>query len=123
MGGTHKKKLRAEKAKVKLKGAKLPKGLNITKTGFKVRKITIREQLKESQQHNRQQQQQHNRQQQHQHNRQQQPPATTPAQPPATPPEHPTTTAPDPINGTNAINHTNHLHFSVMVIGSRLRPP
>ncbi|XP_065362774.1 testis-expressed protein 10 [Calliphora vicina] len=49
MGGTHKKKLRAEKAKVKLKGAKLPKGLNITKTEFKVRKITIREQLKENQ--------------------------------------------------------------------------
>ncbi|XP_013103081.1 testis-expressed protein 10 [Stomoxys calcitrans] len=49
MGGTHKKKLRAEKAKVKLKGAKLPKGLNVTKTEFKVRKITIREQLKESQ--------------------------------------------------------------------------
>ncbi|XP_037813672.1 testis-expressed protein 10 [Lucilia sericata] len=49
MGGSHKKKLRAEKAKVKLKGAKLPKGLNVTKTEFKVRKITIREQLKESQ--------------------------------------------------------------------------
>ncbi|XP_005185590.2 testis-expressed protein 10 [Musca domestica] len=49
MGGTHKKKLRAEKAKVKLKGAKLPKGLNVTKTEFKVRKITIREQLKEAQ--------------------------------------------------------------------------
>lgn len=49
MGGSHKKKLRAEKAKVKLKGAKLPKGLNVTKTEFKVRKITIREQLKETQ--------------------------------------------------------------------------
>ncbi|XP_017056287.1 testis-expressed protein 10 homolog [Drosophila ficusphila] len=49
MGGHHKKNLRAEKAKVKLKGAKLPKGLNVTKTDFKVRKIEIREQLKESQ--------------------------------------------------------------------------
>lgn len=49
MGGTHKKKLRAEKAKVKLKGAKLPKGLNVTKTEFKVRKITIRGQLSETQ--------------------------------------------------------------------------
>ncbi|XP_016949270.1 testis-expressed protein 10 homolog [Drosophila biarmipes] len=48
MGGHHKKNLRAEKAKVKLKGAKLPKGLNVTKTDFKVRKIEIREQLKES---------------------------------------------------------------------------
>lgn len=46
MGGHHKKKLRAEKAKVKLKGAKLPKGLNVTKTEFKVRKITLRDQLK-----------------------------------------------------------------------------
>lgn len=49
MGGTHKKKIRAEKAKVKLKGAKLPKGLNVTKTEFKVRKIVIREQLKDAQ--------------------------------------------------------------------------
>lgn len=48
MGGHHKKNLRAEKAKVKLKGAKLPKGLNVTKTDFKVRKIQIQEQLKES---------------------------------------------------------------------------
>ncbi|XP_001354759.2 testis-expressed protein 10 homolog [Drosophila pseudoobscura] len=48
MGGHHKKNLRAEKAKVKLKGAKLPKGLNVTKTDFKVRKIEIREQLKET---------------------------------------------------------------------------
>ncbi|XP_053950196.1 testis-expressed protein 10 [Anastrepha ludens] len=46
---SHKKKLRSEKAKVKLKATKLPKGLNVTKTEFKVRKITIREQLKESQ--------------------------------------------------------------------------
>lgn len=49
MGGNHKKNIRAEKAKVKLKGAKLPKGLNITKTDFKVKKIVIREQLAESQ--------------------------------------------------------------------------
>lgn len=49
MGGHHKKDLRAEKAKVKLKGAKLPKGLNVTKTEFKVRKITIRGQLKDAQ--------------------------------------------------------------------------
>lgn len=48
MGGHHKKNLRAEKAKVKLKGAKLPKGLNVTKTDFKVRKIEIREQLRDS---------------------------------------------------------------------------
>ncbi|KAH8287554.1 hypothetical protein KR054_009971 [Drosophila jambulina] len=48
MGGHHKKNLRAEKAKVKLKGAKLAKGLNVTKTDFKVRKIQIQEQLKES---------------------------------------------------------------------------
>ncbi|XP_050328480.1 testis-expressed protein 10 [Bactrocera neohumeralis] len=46
---SHKKKLRSEKAKVKLKATKLPKGLNVTKTEFKVRKITIREQLKQSQ--------------------------------------------------------------------------
>uniref|UniRef100_A0A0A1WDU1 Testis-expressed sequence 10 protein homolog n=1 Tax=Zeugodacus cucurbitae TaxID=28588 RepID=A0A0A1WDU1_ZEUCU len=46
---SHKKKLRSEKAKVKLKATKLPKGLNVTKTEFKVRKITIREQLTESQ--------------------------------------------------------------------------
>ncbi|XP_059621917.1 testis-expressed protein 10 homolog [Phlebotomus argentipes] len=46
--GKHKKALRSEKAKVKLKGAKLPKGLNITKTDFKVKKILIREQLKDT---------------------------------------------------------------------------
>ncbi|XP_055688431.1 testis-expressed protein 10 homolog [Lutzomyia longipalpis] len=46
--GKHKKVLRSEKAKVKLKGAKLPKGQNITKTDFKVKKILIREQLKEA---------------------------------------------------------------------------
>uniref|UniRef100_A0A1A9WZE0 Ipi1_N domain-containing protein n=1 Tax=Glossina brevipalpis TaxID=37001 RepID=A0A1A9WZE0_9MUSC len=47
MGGSYKKKKRAEKAKVKLKGVKLPKGLNVTKTEFKIRKIIIREQLKD----------------------------------------------------------------------------
>uniref|UniRef100_A0A1B0FCU1 Pre-rRNA-processing protein Ipi1 N-terminal domain-containing protein n=1 Tax=Glossina morsitans morsitans TaxID=37546 RepID=A0A1B0FCU1_GLOMM len=47
MGGSYKKKQRAEKAKVKLKGAKLPKGLNVTKTEFKIRKIIIKEQLKD----------------------------------------------------------------------------
>ncbi|KAL5283037.1 TEX10 family protein [Megaselia abdita] len=45
MGGKHKKSLRAEKAKVKLKGIKLPKGLNVTKTEFKVKKIVFKEQL------------------------------------------------------------------------------
>lgn len=45
MGGKHKKTLRSEKAKVKLKAVKLPKGLNVTKTEFKVRKIVFREQL------------------------------------------------------------------------------
>lgn len=44
----HKKFLKTEKTKTKLKGAKLPKGLNVTKTEFKVRKIVIRDQLKES---------------------------------------------------------------------------
>lgn len=43
----HKKFLKSEKAKTKLKGAKLPKGLNVTKTEFKVRKIVIRDQIKE----------------------------------------------------------------------------
>lgn len=43
----HRKFLKAEKAKTKLKGAKLPKGLNVTKTEFKVRKIVIPEQLKD----------------------------------------------------------------------------
>lgn len=45
----HSKKVKAEKAKVKLKGAVLQKGLNVTKTDFKVRKIIIREQLKDTQ--------------------------------------------------------------------------
>lgn len=44
----HKKFLKSEKAKIKLKGAKLPKGLNVTKTDFKVKKIVIREQIKDS---------------------------------------------------------------------------
>lgn len=43
----HKQFLKSEKAKTKLKGAKLPKGLNVTKTEFKVRKIVIRDQIKE----------------------------------------------------------------------------
>ncbi|XP_011496792.1 PREDICTED: testis-expressed sequence 10 protein homolog [Ceratosolen solmsi marchali] len=52
MGKNHKhqKQLKSEKAKVKLKtkGSKqLPKGLNITDTNFKVKKIVIREQLKQ----------------------------------------------------------------------------
>lgn len=39
--------MKSEKAKTKFKGAKLPKGLNVTKTEFKVRKIVIRDQIKE----------------------------------------------------------------------------
>lgn len=42
----HKKFVKSEKAKTKLKGAKLPKGLNITKTDFKIKKIVIREQIR-----------------------------------------------------------------------------
>ncbi|CAH2234131.1 jg5832 [Pararge aegeria aegeria] len=45
----HQKFQKAEKAKTKLKGKKdkeLPKGTNITKTNFKVKKIVIKEQLK-----------------------------------------------------------------------------
>jgi len=44
--GKHKKFLKSEKAKVKLKGTKLKEAQNITKTDFKVRKIIITEQLK-----------------------------------------------------------------------------
>lgn len=44
--GKHKKFLKSEKAKVKLKGNKLKGPQNITKTDFKVRKIVITEQLK-----------------------------------------------------------------------------
>lgn len=43
----HRKFIKSERAKTKLKGAKLPKGLNVTKTEFKVRKIVIRDQIKE----------------------------------------------------------------------------
>ncbi|VVC91998.1 unnamed protein product [Leptidea sinapis] len=45
----YQKFLKAEKAKTKLKGKKdkeLPKGTNVTKTNFKVKKIVIKEQLK-----------------------------------------------------------------------------
>ncbi|GAB0088764.1 hypothetical protein DMENIID0001_032280 [Sergentomyia squamirostris] len=45
--GKHKKVLRSEKAKVKLKGVKLLKAQNVTKTDFKVKKIIVREQLRE----------------------------------------------------------------------------
>lgn len=46
--GKHQKYLKSEKAKVKLKAKKgLPKGTNITDTTFKVKKIIIREQLKQ----------------------------------------------------------------------------
>lgn len=49
--GKHKKLLRSEKAKVKLRTKKdkdklLPKGLNITNVTFKSKKINIQEQLK-----------------------------------------------------------------------------
>ncbi|XP_018404281.1 PREDICTED: testis-expressed sequence 10 protein homolog isoform X2 [Cyphomyrmex costatus] len=52
MSKNHKrlKRLKSEKAKVKLKGKtvhQLPKGLNITNTSFKVKQILIREQLKQ----------------------------------------------------------------------------
>lgn len=46
-GHRHTKKLKSEKAKVKLKGSKLlPKGTNITDTSFKIKQIVVREQLK-----------------------------------------------------------------------------
>lgn len=44
--GNHKKFLKSEKAKIKLKGTKLKGPQNVTKTDFKVRKIIINEQLK-----------------------------------------------------------------------------
>nr|XP_040236824.2 testis-expressed protein 10 [Anopheles coluzzii] len=47
MGGSSKKFKKAEKSKIKLKGAKLPKGANVTKTNFKVRKIVVPDQLKQ----------------------------------------------------------------------------
>lgn len=50
-GQKHVKRVKAEKAKVKFKGKKstnqLPKGLNVTDTSFKVKKILIREQLQQ----------------------------------------------------------------------------
>ena len=45
----HKKQLKSERAKVKLKGSKtkfLPKGQNVTNTNFKIKQIVIQEQLK-----------------------------------------------------------------------------
>lgn len=44
----YKKFVKSEKAKTKLKGAKLPKGLNVTKTDFKIKKIVIREQIRDT---------------------------------------------------------------------------
>lgn len=48
MGGHHKKLIRKEKSKVKLKAKKtvLTKSQNVTDTNFKVRKIVLKEQLK-----------------------------------------------------------------------------
>ncbi|XP_017797787.1 PREDICTED: testis-expressed sequence 10 protein homolog [Habropoda laboriosa] len=49
-GNKHLKHLKSEKAKVKLKAKKtkhLPKGLNVTNPTFKIKKIVIREQLKQ----------------------------------------------------------------------------
>lgn len=47
--GQHLKRLRSEKAKVKLKAKTkhLPKGLNVTDTSFKAKKILIRGQLQQ----------------------------------------------------------------------------
>lgn len=48
-GATRRQKfLKSEKSKTKLKGKnkELPKGTNVTKTNFKVKKIVLREQLK-----------------------------------------------------------------------------
>ncbi|XP_058458980.1 testis-expressed protein 10 homolog [Malaya genurostris] len=47
MGGNSRKFKKAEKSKIKLKGAKLPKGTNVTKTNFKVRKIVLPDQIKQ----------------------------------------------------------------------------
>lgn len=44
----HAKFTKSEKAKTKLKGNKLAKGLNVTKTEFKIKKIIIRDQIRES---------------------------------------------------------------------------
>ena len=51
--GKHKKNLRTEKSKVKLRSKQekdrlLPKGLNITNVAFKTKKINIQSQLKQS---------------------------------------------------------------------------
>lgn len=46
MGG-YKKFKKQEKAKVKLKGKKLAEATNVTDTSFKVKKVVIKEQLKE----------------------------------------------------------------------------
>lgn len=43
----HRKFVKSEKSKTKLK-SKLPKGLNVTKTEFKIKKIVIREQIKDT---------------------------------------------------------------------------
>lgn len=48
MSSRHKKFVKSERAKTKLKGAKLPKGLNVTKTDFKIKKIVIREQIRDT---------------------------------------------------------------------------
>lgn len=42
----HKKVLKSEKAKVKLKGKKLAKETNVTDTNFKIKKIVLNKQLK-----------------------------------------------------------------------------
>ncbi len=44
--GKHKKFLKSEKAKVKLKGNKLKAAQNTTKTDFKVKKIILTDQLR-----------------------------------------------------------------------------
>ncbi|CAH0549485.1 unnamed protein product [Brassicogethes aeneus] len=54
MGGKHKKKLREEKSKVKLKKSEktkfLPKGKNVTDVSFKIKPIVLPEQLRQKQQ-------------------------------------------------------------------------
>lgn len=44
----HRKFIKSEKTKTKLKASKLPKGLNVTKTDFKIKKIVIREQIRDT---------------------------------------------------------------------------
>lgn len=44
----HRQFIKSERAKTKLKGNKLAKGLNVTKTDFKIKKIIIREQIKDT---------------------------------------------------------------------------